>query len=541
MSIRKIAIAWLLTLCFLAAMLPSTLAVMGAPAPAPRLLGDVNNDAVVDIDDILAVRNTMFGAGVVLTGENLQAALDLVPGSTEPDIDTILVIRGIMFGTYVPEPTAEPTASPTKDPNDPIFDLPTGMFFVRGNLMCDTCTVPRTFLWNQPRSNHALVFYATSGDGYVDDVVARLVEDYYLDGHDPKENVSYERAYAFLEKMGEYLKFYFPTPSAFGIQEPPSGDSSAVDYGSQKIEFYATASIDDKGRRVLTPLTTSTGAPKNFVKLEMQSKDNYNNLPVDLRRPDMPAVSNADNQDLVLKIDATQTLTFKYIPAGDFLRGSPFYIGVRYQDEYPAKATLTKPFYLAEIKVTQKMWMSVIGSYPVMFTARNRYKNDDYPIEFATLADIKLFMSRVSELNGVTVTLPTDVQWEYAARVGDSKPAFMEKYVPTRVGDGANNVWNKVAQRNANAWGLYDMLANCWEWTSSHKEDNLRMDVVDPEGELHTNPVKWKTKGGYHYLINAPHMHGAGYDAGDPEEGGSLTIRLCVDDADAVLALLNQD
>jgi|GEM_PF-4962476 len=89
------------------------LPLFATASPAAFDRGDINQDSLVDIDDILVVRAHMFGTAELL-GDKLEAALALVPGSTDVDIDTILAIRAIMFGT-APEPT--PSPSPTSIPN----------------------------------------------------------------------------------------------------------------------------------------------------------------------------------------------------------------------------------------------------------------------------------------------------------------------------------------------------------------------------------------------------------------------------------------
>ena len=142
--------------------------------------------------------------------------------------------------------------------------------------------------------------------------------------------------------------------------------------------------------------------------------------PEKMLAPDRPFAPTA-GEPIVLKIGEAMTLKCIRLPAGRFLQGSPFYQR-RYQDEYPHEVVLTRPFAMSEIPVTQEMFEAVMGKNP------SRSKGARFPVEHVPFADIQEFCRRVSRQNGVTVRLPTDAEWEYAARVGTSNPCLTEKY-----------------------------------------------------------------------------------------------------------------
>ena len=278
----------------------------------------------------------------------------------------------------------------------------------------------------------------------------------------------------------------------------------------------------------------------------------YSIYPDRMKISDVPFKSNIGIPDYVLKLNRAGSMTakMKYIPSGDFLMGSPFYLGARFQDEFPHKVVLTKSFYMMEIPVIQAMWKEVMGvektiapDHPLWTTGQHAGDDIDLfrksqifgpnkPVEFVTWNEIQEFCKRLSDLNGRTVRLPTDAEWEYAARVGTSNPAFTQKYTDesSKAGGDAD-----VRTMKPNAWGLYDMSSMGWHIVSDYKNENFRWTCIDPTGidkpSVRAEDYAWmhKAKGGWHYDINAPHMHGAISELGLIWEAGKPIFRVVVE------------
>ena len=137
-----------------------------------------------------------------------------------------------------------------------------------------------------------------------------------------------------------------------------------------------------------------------------------------------------------------------------------------FDDEKPAHSVTISDFYIGQTEVTQALWNAVMGSNP------SRWEGDGLPVEQVSYNDVMSFIYLLNRLTGETFRLPTEEEWEYAARGGDKSNGY--KY------SGSDNIddvaWDEdnsgkethpVAQKQANELGLYDMSGNVREWCSS--------------------------------------------------------------------------
>ena len=164
-------------------------------------------------------------------------------------------------------------------------------------------------------------------------------------------------------------------------------------------------------------------------------------------------------ETLVNSIGATLT----FIPAGEFMMGSPTTDRERFDDETQHRVRLTKPFLMGVTPVTQKQWTAVMEGNPSSF------KGDDLPVENVSWNDAVQFCRRLSQKEGRKYRMPTEAEWEYACRAGTSTAYY--------TGDGeaalneagwytgnSGNTTHPVAKKKANAWGLFDMHGNVLQW-----------------------------------------------------------------------------
>jgi formylglycine-generating enzyme required for sulfatase activity len=164
-------------------------------------------------------------------------------------------------------------------------------------------------------------------------------------------------------------------------------------------------------------------------------------------------------------------MTFTCIPAGEFLMGSPVNEMHRKTDEEQHRVRITKPFYLGIHEVTQEQYQKVMGHNPSLLQGE-KGGGPNYPVEQVSWQDAQAFLSRLNELEkgtGRVYRLPTEAEWEYACRAG-SRTRFHSGDDDGHLEESAwfdANAGSKpqpVGQKKPNAWGLYDMHGNVWEW-----------------------------------------------------------------------------
>ncbi|NTW63807.1 MAG: formylglycine-generating enzyme family protein, partial [Chlorobiaceae bacterium] len=131
--------------------------------------------------------------------------------------------------------------------------------------------------------------------------------------------------------------------------------------------------------------------------------------------------------------------------------------------------TISNAFYLGKYEVTQEQWVAVMGSNPSFF------KGDTNPVEQVSWEDAQEFIRRLNQKEGTNAyRLPTEAEWEYAARAGTTTTYWWgNKVEKNRANcDGCGSQWDNqqtapVGTFQPNPWGLYDMAGNVWEWTNS--------------------------------------------------------------------------
>jgi len=213
---------------------------------------------------------------------------------------------------------------------------------------------------------------------------------------------------------------------------------------------------------------------------------------------------------------------FALIKAGSFDMGSVAGFG----NERPVhRVTITRDFYLQKTEVTQSQWGAVMGRNPSVFVSCG----GNCPVENVRPSDIQEFLRRLNAANpGVTFRLPTEAEWEYAARAGgtgdDSTLALAQGWHSGNSGGRTQ----QVARRAPNGWGLFDMLGNVAEWVSDWYDDYPAVAVRDPVGP--PNGTQQVHRGGA-WSVPAPLMRIPARQFTEPNESefavkSSLGLRL---------------
>jgi sulfatase modifying factor 1 len=145
------------------------------------------------------------------------------------------------------------------------------------------------------------------------------------------------------------------------------------------------------------------------------------------------------------------------------------------------RVTIDRPYYIGKYEVTQAQWRRVMGNNPSTFQgAKVQGSSDDMPVENVTWDDAQAFIRRLNAMEKTTrYRLPTEFEWEYAARAG-AEGDIPWTDIREQAWAASNRSTRPVGQMKPNAWGLYDMLGNVWEWVQDYYNEKLFADPVPP-------------------------------------------------------------
>lgn len=195
-----------------------------------------------------------------------------------------------------------------------------------------------------------------------------------------------------------------------------------------------------------------------------------------------------------------------------------------YKDEKPAHEVTLSDYYIGQTEVTQALWKAVMGRNP------SYHREDNLPVEKVSWDDCQEFIQKLNQLTGKQFRLPTEAEWEYAARGGRKSRGY--KYA------GGNDIglvaWydgnsgyetHPVATKQANELGIYDMSGNVYEWCSDYwYGDYQSSSLSDPQGP---SSGLFRVCRGGSYDINARHCRVSHRNCLTPDyRDGYLGLRL---------------
>ena len=190
---------------------------------------------------------------------------------------------------------------------------------------------------------------------------------------------------------------------------------------------------------------------------------NYSRLAEEKRRIEGQQSSSNTGQTLTITANGV-TFTMVAVQGGTFTMGATSEQGSdAFDTEKPAHRVTLSDYYIGQTEVTQALWQAVMGSNP------SNWKGDNLPVEEVSWNDCQQFITKLNQLTGKKFRLPTEAEWEYAARGGNKSRGY--KYAGSN--DIGSVAWydgnsgsktHPVGQKQANELGIYDMAGNVYEW-----------------------------------------------------------------------------
>lgn len=269
-----------------------------------------------------------------------------------------------------------------------------------------------------------------------------------------------------------------------------AGNELTIYYGLDKsCDIRVRVSVD-RGKTFSQPVQNLSGdVGKNVTPGKARKIIAY----------DMQEIRGVDSSDLAFIVEVDDgsevialfdSIVFKMMPVegGRFRMGCTKPHGGKhsYDDEYPVHEVEVSSFYMGRYEVTQQIWKAVMGENP------SRWQdNDSLPVEQVSWNDVQLFIARLSQITGHRFRLPTEAEWEYAARGGVKGHDYVFPGTEADLGNycwygsNASNRTHPVGQKRPNELGLYDMGGNVQEWCSDWMSEYTEAPQSNPRGPKH--------------------------------------------------------
>ena len=238
---------------------------------------------------------------------------------------------------------------------------------------------------------------------------------------------------------------------------------------------------DSEEGTVKLKASTPSNLQITLSKEAVATQQNIVSQPAVAQQPVVQApIANSDN--ITIPVKDGISIDMVRVEAGTFTMGATAEMKDPLDEEKPThRVTLTNDYYIGKYEVTQALWKAVMGNNP------SEYKGDNLPVEKVSWNDCQEFLSKLNRITGKTFRLPTEAEWEYAARGGNKSRGYQYS--------GSNNfldvAWFKdnsgskthaVGTKQPNELGIYDMSGNVLEWCQDWYGAYSSSSQVNPTG-----------------------------------------------------------
>ena len=194
--------------------------------------------------------------------------------------------------------------------------------------------------------------------------------------------------------------------------------------------------------------------------------------------------SSTSGSVIIIPVKGGVSIEMVKVEAGSFDMGATSEMQNPYSDEKPVhRVTLTNNYYVGKYEVTQALWQAVMGSNPSIF------KGDDLPVEEVSWKDCQKFITKLNAMTGKRFRLPSEAEWEYAARGGKKSRGYLYSG-SNAIGDVAwyegnsSFMTHAVGTKQPNELGIYDMTGNVWEWCQDRYGSYSSSPQTNPTGAV---------------------------------------------------------
>ena len=293
-----------------------------------------------------------------------------------------------------------------------------------------------------------------------------------------------------------------------------------------------TISTDQSGDKIYvddnyigtSPITSNISYGSHNIKAERNGKTVSKTITVS---------QSGGEANIKLSFSSNETITVNGVSFTMIkVEGGTFQMGATSEqggdadsDEKPVHSVTLSDYYIGETEVTQELWQTVMGSNP------SYSKGSQRPVERVSWNDCQEFITQLNRLTGKNFRLPTEAEWEYAARGGNKSQGY--KYSGSNTignvawyGDNSNSQTHNVKTRSPNELGIYDMSGNVWEWCQDWKGNYNSGSQTNPTGP---------SSGSYRVYRGGSWFNGARLcrvsnrrDSNPDDRNGYLGLRLCL-------------
>ena len=269
------------------------------------------------------------------------------------------------------------------------------------------------------------------------------------------------------------------------------------EYGSSRWQINSEFTPDNdiniipeqKSAVIMLVLDCSSSLGSDFGTMQNAATAFINTLvtPQNTTNPGGGGQGGGNNNSFTETVNGV-TFDMLAVDGGTFVMGATSEQGTDYDsDERPVHNVTLSDFTIGKYEVTQGLWKAVMGSYPGTAPSSSYGLGDNYPVYNISWNDATNFINKLNQLTGKTYRLPTEAEWEYAARGGKQSKGY--KYSGSNtVGNVAwysgnsGSISHSVGQKTPNELGIYDMSGNVWEWCYDRYGSYSSNSQTNPQG-----------------------------------------------------------